>query len=104
MELARRSDFLPGMDMMVAWIDEELRTVMMGDERLNERFGNLLGQLSDQPTLSVPAACGERKETVAAYRFFDNAKVDDVKVLQPHGDATRERCRAHPVVLAVQDT
>jgi hypothetical protein len=92
------------MDIMAAWIDEELRTVAMRDERLNERFGIVLGQLSDQPTLSIPAACGERKESVAAYRFLDNDKVDDAKVLQPHGDATRERCRAHPVVLAVQDT
>jgi hypothetical protein len=92
------------MVVMDTWINEELRTVAMGDKRLNDRFGVLLGQLSDQPTLSIPAACGERKDTVAAYRFFDNEKVDYTKVLQPHIDATCERCQAQPVALAIQDT
>jgi hypothetical protein len=89
---------------MHAWIREELRTVAMGDKRLNERYATLLGQLSDHPELSIPAACGERKEAVAGYRFFDNEKVDDIKVLQPHHEATRERCRIEPVVLGIQDT
>ena len=89
---------------MPVWIEEELRTVAMGDKRLDKRFASLLGQLSDHPELSIPAACGERKEAVAAYRFFDNDKTTADKVLQPHSDATRKRCRAHPVVLAIQDT
>jgi hypothetical protein len=92
------------MELMQTWIEEELRTAAMGDERLNNRFATLLGQLSDHPELSIPAACGERKEAVAAYRFFDNDKTTAAKVLQPHSDATRERCRQHAVVLAIQDT
>jgi transposase Tn5 family protein/transposase-like protein len=92
------------MVVMHAWVNEELRTAAMGDKRLDNRFAALLGQLSDQPTQSIPVACGERKEAVAGYRFFDNEKVDGAKVLQPHINATRERCRTHSVVLAIQDT
>lgn len=45
---------------MHAWVEEELVTVSMGDERLDDRFGILLGQLSDHPSLSIPGACGEQ--------------------------------------------
>ena len=40
----------------------------------------------------------------AAYRFFDNEKVDCDNVLQPHIDATRIRIAAQPVVILVPDT
>jgi hypothetical protein len=40
----------------------------------------------------------------AAYRFFDNERVDFDDVLQPHIDATRQRIAAQPVVLSPQDT
>lgn len=89
---------------MQDWIVDELRTVDLGDERLDRRLGILVDQLSSQPSQSIPVACAERKDTVAAYRFFDNDKVDEAKVLQPHHDATVERCRSEQTVLAVQDT
>jgi hypothetical protein len=60
--------------------------------------------LSDKPSLSIPAACGGRAETAAAYRFFDNDKTDPPKVLQPHRHATLERVRAEAVVISAQDT
>src|SRR5438093_8551818 len=41
---------------------------------------------------------------VAAYRFFDNDKVDFQKVLSPHRESTRRRMAAQPVVVLVQDT
>lgn len=89
---------------MPSWIEDELRTVDLLDMRLNDRFRVLLDRLSDKPTLSIPAACTGWAETQAAYRFFDNDKVNDQRLLQPHFDATGERIRQQSVVLIAQDT
>jgi hypothetical protein len=89
---------------MHAWIDMETKDADFGDQRLDARYRILLEQLGDKPSLSIPAACGDRAETAAAYRFFDNDKTDPQKVLAPHRQATLERVRAEVVVIAAQDT
>lgn len=89
---------------MQTWIEHELRTVHLADERLNARFELLLDRLSSKPTLSIPAACEGWAETQAAYRFFDNDRVTPEQLLQPHYDATLDRIRQQPVVLVPQDT
>ena len=89
---------------MQAWIESELRTVNLPDERLNKRFRVLLDRFSGKPTLSIPAACNGWGETQAAYRFCDNERVTQDQLLQPHYDATIERIRKHSVVLIPQDT
>lgn len=89
---------------MPSWIEDELRTADLPDVRLNDRFHVLLDRLSDKPTLSIPAACHGWAETQAAYRFFDNDKVSDQRLLKPHFDATLARIRQQPVVLIAQDT
>ncbi len=89
---------------MQDWVLLETRTADFGDERLDRRFALLLDQLSDKPSLSIPAACPSYKETAAAYRFFDNPRVGPEKILQPHCDGTLERVRQEAVVLIPQDT
>ena len=89
---------------MQPWIEQELRTVRLADERLNSRYRVLLDRLSSKPTLSIPAACSGWAETQAAYRFFDNDRNTPKQLLQPHRDATLERIRQLPVVLVAQDT
>jgi hypothetical protein len=64
----------------------------------------LLEQLGEYPQLSIPAACGGWKETMGAYRFFNNAKTTFEKILAPHRDATIERMKSSPIVLLAQDT
>jgi hypothetical protein len=86
------------------WIATELREVNLNDKRLNERFAEVLQNLSQHPNVSIPAACGGYAETMAAYRFFDNEKVTKEAVLQPHRHATKERVAVQDVVLCVQDT
>jgi hypothetical protein len=90
--------------MLASWVQEELETAALADERLNTRFQSLLSTLGQQPTLSIPAACSGRKEMKAAYRFFDNAKVTFDAVLQPHIDRSRQRVAEQKVALLVQDT
>jgi hypothetical protein len=84
------------------WIDAELETADLGDQRLNERFVEVLTALCERPNVSIPAACGGDTETVAAYRFFDNEKTTFEKILQPHYEKTKQRVAAHDVVLFVQ--
>jgi hypothetical protein len=61
-------------------------------------------QFSEQPTASIPQACGGWPEIKAAYRFFDNEAVEPRQLLAPHRQATVRRMQGQAVVLAVQDT
>ena len=90
--------------MTESWIVEETRTVDLNDARLNARFREVLAQLGERPTASIPAACGGHAEMTAAYRLFDNAKATFERILAPHTEATRQRMAAQPIVLLVQDT
>jgi hypothetical protein len=89
---------------MQEWIETELQTVDLGDERLNERYKIVMNSLSQKPSLSINTACGGKSETAAAYRFFDNRRVEADEMMAPHQDATLDRIAKHQVVLLVQDT
>lgn len=89
---------------MDGWIMEEMQSADLRDKRLERRLNSLLDSLSKSSTASIPAACNDRAEMVAAYRFFDNEKVEFENVLEPHIDATCKRVAQQSVVLLVQDT
>jgi len=89
---------------MEKWADKELKTIDMGDKRLNERCRRLLECFAEDPVASIPAACRGWAETLAAYRFFSNEKVGEAKILAAHRDATLLRMAALPVALVAQDT
>jgi hypothetical protein len=76
----------------------------LNDKRLNDRFAVILDRLSSKPNVSIPGACKGWSETLAAYRFFDNAKLSPERLLAPHVEATTRRAREYPVVLVAQDT
>lgn len=88
-----------------AWPEEEFGTVQFFDERLKQRLFTLAADFFAQPGELVPQASnGSPAKTKAAYRFFQNANVDLPTLLRPHIESTIARLRAHPVILAVQDT
>ncbi|MBU1700189.1 MAG: IS4 family transposase [Candidatus Eisenbacteria bacterium] len=89
---------------MCDWNDQELYSLALGDQRLNNRLVSLLGALATDPQASLPSACKGRAELVAAYRFFQNDRVSEDGILSPHQDSTILRMKEHPVVLCVQDT
>ncbi len=74
------------------------------DKRLEKRLIKLLDPLSHNSTASIPTACTDRAEMVAAYCFFDNEKIEFESVLAPHIDATGERVAQQSVALLVQVT
>ena len=89
---------------MPSWIDEELRTADLGDQRLNARFKLLIDRMSHKPSLRFPAACRGRAEVEAAYRFVGHPRITVERLLAPHREATIRRIAQHPVVILAQDT
>lgn len=89
---------------MVAWIDEALGEVELGDERLRKRLSILVEALSEHPEASIPEATGSRAAAQAAYRFFDNEAVSPERLIEALAQATARRCEGRPLLLAVQDT
>lgn len=88
----------------MGWAEEELKTIDLGDKRLNKRAVDLLDVLGGKPTENIPAACQGWAETKAAYRFFDHKKVTAPQILNPHREATLKRMNMHDTVLLIQDT
>jgi hypothetical protein len=87
------------------WTEEEFGRVQFFDERLKHRLLVLAADFFAQPGELIPqASYGSAAKTKAAYRFFSNPQVEMPKLLRPHIESTLERVRAHPVILAVQDT
>lgn len=86
------------------WTQMEFEQLDLGDARLNKRARLLMERMAADPTANVPQACQGWGETIAAYRFFDNEKVQWHAILEPHWQQTQKRMQAHQVVLCLQDT
>lgn len=88
------------------WSALELRHVDLGDRRLNRRLVKLVDDLLKSPEASVPQASGDWASTKAAYRFWDNPRVDPGDILAAHRDSTLGRLPGHhdEPILAIQDT
>ena len=91
--------------MVASWVEEELATVNLQDARRDQRLKELVSDLSARPTMSIPAAVGGgHAETAAAYRFFENPRVEFDAILAPHREATLARVRQQATVIVAQDT
>jgi hypothetical protein len=87
------------------WAEEEFAGARVYDERLRKRLYLLAQDFFAQPGVLIPQACrGSVAKSKAAYRFFDNERVDMPSLLKGHVEATAQRVSQHAVVLAVQDT
>lgn len=85
-------------------IEHEFEDINLGDQRLDERAESLLATLAANPTASINEACGGWDETKAAYRLFDNPKVQPKEILNAHVEKTLKRIEAHQTVCIAQDT
>jgi hypothetical protein len=88
------------------WSALELRHVDLGDQRLNQRLVKLVDDLLHAPESSVPVASGDWAATKAAYRFWDNPRVDPEDIRAAHSAVTLERLgdERHGPILVIQDT
>mgnify|MGYP005813894545 CR=1 FL=1 len=88
---------------MASWAFTELIGAEMGDMRLNDRLIRIVEAMSDQPEVAIPQACG-KAGAKAAYRFFDNPRVQVKDIWAVHVARTVKRAAEHAIVLAPQDT
>ena len=86
------------------WAEHELRSLDLGDKRLNRRMAKVVRDLAAKPQNSIPAASEGWAETHGAYRLFRNKKVTADKVLQPHIEQTMRRMANTSVALVLQDS
>lgn len=86
------------------WVIEETKTIDLGDKRLDKRYADLLTSLASRPSRSIPGTFRTWRETIAAYRFFNNESVDPTQILSPHYDSTLARIKKEAIVLIPQDT
>lgn len=87
-----------------SWAHEEFGRVRFYDGRLKERLYRIAQDFYGCSQGSIPEACGGKARTMGAYRFFRNPKVTMDVLLTGHTEATIERIKQHPIVLAPQDT
>jgi hypothetical protein len=95
---------VPRPDAPAHWAEEEFGTARLYDHRLKERLYQVAQDFYSSPQANIPEACGSKARTMGAYRLFQNKKVTMDVVLNAHSEATIERIKSHPVVLAPQDT
>ncbi len=86
------------------WAINEFAHAQLGDERRTQRLTMIATAFAQQPTASIPQACGDWADVKAAYRFFENDAIQAHAIRQAHHQSTLRRVQAHAVVLAVQDT
>jgi hypothetical protein len=90
---------------MDAWAEHELDGGTFPDRRLKKRLGKLLSDLGQRIGSTTPLACQDWAATKAAYRFFDNPRVDEGVILAGHFAATTTRFAATVgPVLVLHDT
>ena len=84
---------------------EEFGTVEFFDHRLKDRLHIIARDFFARPGALVPQACnGSIAKSKAAYRFFDNRRVNMGELLKSHIETTAQRIKDHDIILAVQDT
>lgn len=88
----------------MGWAQAEMETISFIDKRLDKRSSKVLEALGNNPSLSIPAACGGWAETKAAYNFFRNEDVTLKKIMKAHREATFKRMEHYDTLLFISDT
>jgi hypothetical protein len=88
----------------VQWSEDELGNAGLGDARLDVRVVRLLRNFISAPEGSIPRSSGGWAGAKAAYRLFDNPKMDPQVIIERHRQKVLERARGEAIVLAVGDT
>ena len=88
------------------WVDEEMKSLNLGDERLEKRARKIISDFSQNPTASIPEFCGDRATTQAAYNFFSHHHLNSraIPAAQRQATLTRIEQGGYDLILALQDT
>ena len=88
------------------WCSKELGSVKLPDKRLNRRLLKVASDLLNHPDVPIHVACPDWAQAKAAYRLFDNDKLDEALLQQAHQQETIKRLEAstNEILFAIQDT
>jgi hypothetical protein len=86
------------------WVENELRTLSFGDERLNKRARMLVKCFARRLGAAITHVCDNHAEVQAAYRLLSNDAVEPDEIRAALRVATVERLADECVVLVAQDT
>ncbi len=86
------------------WAQSEFALAGLGDQRRTQRLVNIAVSLAQSPGGTLPQAFPEWKDLKAAYRFFNQPKVDPEHIQTPHWERTRAQCREPGEYLLIEDT
>ena len=86
------------------WAEREYGRTRHTDGRVRRRIVDMGRAWMKNMGEDLPVIFPERAEQKAACRLLSNPRISMEHVLEPHFEATADRCRAAPVVLALQDT
>jgi len=81
-----------------------LKSIDLGDTRLNRRVVHIAETLGLAPGRTIPQAFQSWGSIKACYNFFSNDLVSEEKIIAPHIEQTIERIKEYPVVLLPNDT
>ena len=87
-----------------SWIDEELASLDLTDERLNHRARRMLSDQYSNPHQTIYGSASDEAAAKGAWRFQKNKKVQQQAIFESHYQSTLSRIKGHSVVLGVADT
>jgi hypothetical protein len=88
----------------ILWAEMTYGSVMLSDQRRNERAVQIASALAYNPMGSLPVQLGSHAAAKAAYRFLESPKVTYEQLVAPHVQQTMDKIQAQERVLLVQDT
>ncbi len=91
-----------GMD--IDWAERECGRSGHTDGRVRRRIVDMGRAWLENMGEELPAVFPTKAAKKAACRLLSSAGVSMEHVLEPHFEATADRCRAEPLILAMQDT
>lgn len=86
------------------WVINEFSDAPLADNRLVNRLQKIADCFYSNPGSPIPVACGSYAATTAAYRFFDNGRINPEALLMGHREQTIERMKKYDTVLSLEDT
>ena len=86
------------------WAAREYARSSHPDGRIRRRIAAMGAAWQERLGQSLPVIFPEKADQRAAYRLLSSKGVAMEHILEPHFEATVERCRMERVVLAIQDT
>ena len=88
----------------VDWAEREYSRTGHTDGRVRDRIVRMGRAWLQNMGEDLPVIFPTKAEQKAAYRLLSNPRISMEHILEPHYEATVDRCRGEALVLAIQDT